>query len=280
MCHLQELYAKYSNKGFVVLGLDASDDKQIALEMLRENKVTFPNIIDSSDAAQKVCFREYQHYGRSAVPMSYVIGRDGRIVDGWYGYEEGEARTIAAMQKVGGELANSIGREKETEAAKSAEPVLDDAMAAMIAGAEAAKGKPGDAPGKTHDARALTAASSQEVAATARRLFEAIRDANYDRDWTNAYDWQRFPAKAAGYRADHDQQAWVRWVCKNFKANPITDVRLGKVAAGGDGSPTVYFELHLKDGKVLKGELPFSWDAKKKQWVGQKALDWHLQKKP
>jgi len=26
------------------------------------------------------------------VPMTYVIGRDGKVVDAWYGYEEARAR--------------------------------------------------------------------------------------------------------------------------------------------------------------------------------------------
>ena len=44
---------QYKDKGLVVLGFDCADDKQIALEMLRDNGVTFPNIVDSSDAALK-----------------------------------------------------------------------------------------------------------------------------------------------------------------------------------------------------------------------------------
>jgi hypothetical protein len=272
MCHLQELYAKYSDKGFVVIGCNVSDDKKIALEMLRDNKVTFPNILDTSDAAMKVCFQDYQRYGRSAVPMSYVIGPDGKIVDGWYGYEEGEPRTIAAMKKVGGELGESIVRDEQKEKAKSSKPVIDEALEAMKAGAEAAKEKP-------REEKPLTAASAKEVAAVAQRLFDAIQDADYNRDWTAGDEWKSFPAKDAAYRPDGDHSGWVRWVCKTFKANGIVDVRLGKVVAGPDGSPTVYYELHLKDGKVLKGDLPFSWDAKQKQWIGSKALDWHLQKK-
>jgi hypothetical protein len=240
MCHLQELYAKYSDKGLVVLGFDASDDKQIALEMLRDNKVTFPNIIDSSDAALKVCFQQYQRFGRSAVPMSYVIGRDGKIVDAWYGYEEGEARTIAAMQKVGGELAESIRR----------------------------------------DVQAKVAESSKAVAAAARRLFQAIRAADYNHDWTGGNDWEHFPSDDVEYCVAHGYPSWVRWVCAKFKKNPITDVRLGEVFAGPDGSPTVHFELQLKDGEVLKGDLPFRWKAETKRWMGWEALDWHLQKKP
>ena len=99
----KKLYAKYKSKGLVVIGLDASDDKKIALEMLKQNGATFPNILDSSAAAQKVCFQQYQRAGCSAVPMSYLIDREGRVLAAWYGYEEGEPRAIAALQNAGGE---------------------------------------------------------------------------------------------------------------------------------------------------------------------------------
>jgi peroxiredoxin len=35
----------------------------------------------------------------SAVPMTYVIGRDGKVVDAWYGYEKGRAEK--ALKKLG-----------------------------------------------------------------------------------------------------------------------------------------------------------------------------------
>jgi peroxiredoxin len=35
----------------------------------------------------------------SAVPMTYVIGRDGKVVDAWYGYEED--RAPKALKKLG-----------------------------------------------------------------------------------------------------------------------------------------------------------------------------------
>ncbi len=72
----------------------------------------------------------------------------------------------------------------------------------------------------------------------------------------------------------------MRWVCKRFKANPITDVRLGNVFASPSGTPTVPFELRLKDGAVLRGDLPFhfmAWGPGGKQWIGEGGLDWHLQ---
>ena len=70
----------------------------------------------------------------------------------------------------------------------------------------------------------------------------------------------------------------MRWVCKKFKTNPITDVELGNVFANPSGVPAVHFELHLKDGEILRGDLPFyfmDWGPGGKQWVGQGGLDWH-----
>jgi hypothetical protein len=46
------------------------------------------------------------------------------------------------MKKVGGELAETILRQEHKEAAKSSEPVIDDAIKAMKAGEEATKKKP------------------------------------------------------------------------------------------------------------------------------------------
>ena len=94
MCHLQDLYAKFAKKGLVILGFDAADDKKIALEMLHDNGATFPNVIDSSDAAMKVCFQQYQGRYGSAVPMNYIIDREGKVVDAWYGGGEEHPQAI------------------------------------------------------------------------------------------------------------------------------------------------------------------------------------------
>jgi len=120
MCHLQELYAKYETKGLVILGFNASDDTKIALEMLSENSVTFPNIIDSSDAATRVCFQQYQGAYGSAVPMNYIIDREGKVVDAWYGGGREHPKAIGALQKLGGELAEAIREEMQAKPAKAA----------------------------------------------------------------------------------------------------------------------------------------------------------------
>ena len=116
MCHLQELYAKYKNKGLVVLGLDPADDKKIGLGLLRENGVTFPNIIEDSKAANRVA---NQDYPLAAWPTSYIIGRDGKVVDVWIGYDEGEPRAMAALQKASPELGEAIRQEMKAKAARA-----------------------------------------------------------------------------------------------------------------------------------------------------------------
>ena len=297
MRHLQELYLQYKDQGLVILGFNASDDKQIALDFMHENGATFPTILDSSDAAVKVAFHDYRGSG---VPLNYIIDRDGNIVDAWYGYEAGHPRAIAALQKMGGKLAKAIRPEIAAKTAQSADEVtaalqtmggkLADAIRGEVAAkteqfaeeVTAALQKMGGKLAKAirPEIAAKTAQSADEVTAAARRLFDAIRAADYDHDWISTGDWKGFPAKDVEYNVDHNMPGWVSWVCAKFKANPITDVQLGKVFPSPGGLPTVHFELRLKDGEILQGDLPFQWDSQKKQWIGQEGLDWHLHNAP
>ena len=98
MCHLQELYQKYKDEGLVILGLNCLDDKKIALEFLRENSATFPNILDLSDDAIGVGIVLYKG---SSVPLNYIIDREGKVVDAWSGYEKGHKRALTALEKAG-----------------------------------------------------------------------------------------------------------------------------------------------------------------------------------
>ena len=98
MCHLQTLHEEFEDKGLTILGFNSSDDKDIALEFLEENKATFPTIIDSSDAAVKTAYRDYR---ASGVPLNYIIDKEGKVVDAWYGYEKGHSRAKAALKKAG-----------------------------------------------------------------------------------------------------------------------------------------------------------------------------------
>jgi peroxiredoxin len=90
---------KHKQQGLVVLGVNRADDRQIALEYLKANGVTFPNALDTSLAGHKV-MRQYETLeGMSSAPLTYVISREGKVVDAWYGYLED--RTRKAIQKLG-----------------------------------------------------------------------------------------------------------------------------------------------------------------------------------
>lgn len=81
-----------------MLGVNTADARQIALDYLKENHVTFPNVLDTSDAAVQA-MRRYETLGMSAVPMTYLIDREGKVVTAWYGYESNQPEE--ALKKLG-----------------------------------------------------------------------------------------------------------------------------------------------------------------------------------
>ncbi len=94
MRHLQELYAKYRNQGLVVLGINTSDAIEIATDLLERDGVEFPNVLDSSPEAGQAIRKFETLSGYSAVPMTYVIDREGKVIDAWYDDKEGKAEKI------------------------------------------------------------------------------------------------------------------------------------------------------------------------------------------
>ena len=98
MPHLQSLYTKYRDQGLAVVGVNVSDDREITRKFLSEHGVTFPNILDTSKAAEKVYS---QDYGVGTIPVNYLINGDGIVVDGWIGNLEGQARENTALKTLG-----------------------------------------------------------------------------------------------------------------------------------------------------------------------------------
>lgn len=82
-----------------MLGLNPADNRKIALEYLKENHVTFPIVLDTSSAAREALAQYETLPDIGGVPLTYVIGRDGKIVDAWYGYNP--RKTQAALEKLG-----------------------------------------------------------------------------------------------------------------------------------------------------------------------------------
>jgi len=114
------------------------------------------------------------------------------------------------------------------------------------------------------------------IKAAASQLFDAIRNADYKHHYDGS-DWRNFLPEAMDYEVHHDFPHWVRWVCKTFKDNPINSVKLGEVLKGKDGLPAIPYTVSLRDGRELKGDLPFKYMQRRKFWMGVHGIDWHLQ---
>lgn len=100
MPYLQDIYTKCKDRELVVLGINVSDDRPITLDYLREASISFPNVLDTSEAGEIA----FQAYGGGAIPMNYIIDGHGRVVDAWVGLSESQARVKAALKKVDIEL--------------------------------------------------------------------------------------------------------------------------------------------------------------------------------
>ena len=115
MWHLQEIQDKYGDRGLVLLGMNASDARDIALAELQRNNVRFVNIVDSSPAAQKVNFEQYK---TSGVPLNYIIDKEGKVVDAWYGNEDDFARAMKAIRTAGIKEARPLATKPAAEPPK------------------------------------------------------------------------------------------------------------------------------------------------------------------
>jgi len=96
--YLEKLYRKHKSQNLVVLGFDFADDKEIALDFLRQHSATFPNIIDTSDEAIETGFIRY---GARAAPVNYIIDREGKIAAAWLGYDPNNSKGIDMLKKLG-----------------------------------------------------------------------------------------------------------------------------------------------------------------------------------
>lgn len=69
---LEEMYKKYSDLGFVLLGVNVEEDSTKANDLLREVAVTFPVLFDNSNKVTKL-------YNVVAMPSTILVDRDGKM---------------------------------------------------------------------------------------------------------------------------------------------------------------------------------------------------------
>jgi peroxiredoxin len=69
---LNTLYEKYRDTGFVLLGVNVDSESVNAIQMVSRLKVTYPILFDADKLASVL-------YQVSAMPMTVLIDRDGKI---------------------------------------------------------------------------------------------------------------------------------------------------------------------------------------------------------
>lgn len=97
---LQSLHEKTKDKGLAILAVNVADDPRIGQMFVRDEAISFPCVLDSSEGAANL-FAEGYGMKSSERPGNFVIGRDGKIVDAWYGQDSN--RAPAALQAAGGQ---------------------------------------------------------------------------------------------------------------------------------------------------------------------------------
>ncbi len=135
----------------------------------------------------------------------------------------------------------------------------------------------------------------KQVSRAAMRLFRKIKDADYEKILSyynkKTGQWKRGAPRdpvSGFYTVYTNRSGFKLWLCENLKNNPIESITLGKVftgqkeTKGRPGLPTVEYQLVLKDGKALRGQLAFSYSERngKGYWHCDEGIDWHLMDDP
>ncbi len=73
MPSMEKLWQKFKDKDFVIVAVDLGEPKEKVLSFIKQNKLTFPVLLDKKQKTM----RPYQI---TAIPTTYIIDRDGKII--------------------------------------------------------------------------------------------------------------------------------------------------------------------------------------------------------
>jgi thiol-disulfide isomerase/thioredoxin len=87
---MNELHAQYADDGLVVVGINLDEEREAARRFLEQVPAHFPIVYNpEGDLAEK--------YAVKAMPSSYVVGPDGRIVHRKLGFRLGEREEMERL---------------------------------------------------------------------------------------------------------------------------------------------------------------------------------------
>jgi peroxiredoxin len=79
---LDQMYQKYGDLGFTLLGVNVEQDSADAQRMLHDTPVTFPILFDTQNVVSKL-------YDVTAMPSTVIVDRDGNVRYMHKGYQPG-----------------------------------------------------------------------------------------------------------------------------------------------------------------------------------------------
>ena len=82
MPHLNKLYDKYRDAGFVLLGVNIDDNARTATDLATKLGLKFPVLLDTDKAVSRL-------YDLGSMPATVLIDREGRVRHLHRGYREG-----------------------------------------------------------------------------------------------------------------------------------------------------------------------------------------------
>ncbi len=87
---IEALYAKFKDKGFVVLGVDLQEDPAAVSDFVKRYGITYPVVLDQTGQVGS-------EYGARGIPLSFLIDRKGRITSGAIGGREWSGPATEAL---------------------------------------------------------------------------------------------------------------------------------------------------------------------------------------
>ncbi len=89
--HLQELYEKYKDKGFQVIGINENRAKKLAevKKLVKQKKITFPTLLDQENKVSK-------KLGMPSMPYGLLIDGDGNVFEKRVAYQKGDEKDLEA----------------------------------------------------------------------------------------------------------------------------------------------------------------------------------------
>ena len=79
---LEELYQRYKDGGFTLLGVNVEEDSAAAKDLLKEVRVSFPILFDNENKVSQL-------YNVEAMPSTVILDRDGNMRFVHKGYQPG-----------------------------------------------------------------------------------------------------------------------------------------------------------------------------------------------